>query len=314
VAPIAPAQPYSRVAGATFPPLIVTAYIRNDGCEGIALRSTAGGAVEPNCSDGAASLPSFISVNGNVTLLLAHYAAPVAAACDAVRPAPLMLRLVDNANTPAPVVTIPYALTPASASVRPAAFVALLGAVLIAAPDEATGLGLWVFDPSTLPGLLTPRKLDTGVTLVGARSLDVAVGTLSDAGQAPIAIVAESGCPPRQGVWVAAGTLTHNMSHIPTSVQLQRPVQIATGGTSDASPSVAWVSLPYDEWRVTWVVDGHTYFQRFTPEGMAIQGPIEVGGTISAAVAAYGSHDDVLEATSPAVDGNVYSVKLGCPK
>ncbi len=314
-----PSQPYSRVLGADFPSIVASVYVRTDLCDGFAFRSTAGGAIDPKCSDGPGTLPSIIATDLSTTAdaFATHYAASIAATCADVKPAPLFVRGIVSARTTTPTLTPTNLLSMTSASLRPAAFARGAGSVgiFVAAPDEVSGVGVWRIERGMTGGAV-PTRVDVGTTLFGARSIDFAFGPGQTSGDVPFALVAELGCPPRQPVVLALGTMSFGPNgELLRTVMMRESVSFATAGDfALASPTVAWEGAPYNEWRVVWVDDGKVRLQRLTSAGKTIGAAITVSnGDSYAAVAAYVPGSRVVEVpVTMATDSRVVSVAVGC--
>lgn len=316
-----PAQPYSRLLDSSIEPVLTTVYSRADSCGGLAFRSSRGGAIDPKCSDGPATLPSFLpSFNGD--LLVTNYATPVLASCADARPSTLLLRRIELPGTSNPTATDPVVLSKNSASIRPAAIAAQRGSpeVLIAAPDEANGVALW-FASSAVGSATTFAQIGTLPLLMGARSVDAAmIDQPGDNQRRAIALVSEIGCPPNQKVVLALVTLAFH-DGVPF-LESSRGFVIGLGGTrSAASPAIAWEKTSYREWRATWIVDGNVYLQRVSTTGDSIGAAIgvEVGPadySPDARAVGFGFLSNVLVASYRTTyqSGSLDTLTMGCPR
>jgi hypothetical protein len=213
--------------------------------------------------------------------------------CAAAVGAPLMLALVQRADTSSP--SVPHALpalTQASTSVRPAAMTATATQVLVAAPD-GNAASVWVLDGAS--GALVTTVSVAG--LAGARGVAIAEGPSDN-----LAVVGEIGCNP-QAIVLSLGTVAGGFAQTTT---------VAAKGTGVATqPTVAWVSAE-GYWIVSWISAGsgghHALAQRIDPHGNLVGTAIDPGGSaLAAAVMSTGNlftYDDAQE--------EFESVGLGC--
>ena len=237
-----------------------------------------GEAVLADCS---AALPAIASFPLQSQAVIAFYDAPVAGHdipiddCAALAPAPLRLRWVDAPTGQANASTSAATMLGSALSIRPPSLLAVTGstAVLLASPID-TSAGLWSLTPD---GRVIP--LASAIPeLADARSITMALG--SDGTTTRLAIVAEKGCRPNQGVRMVIAQLdplSASFVVAPGANPFTAVTVLADPAPAATAPSVTWMAGTH-EWWVTWVDQrNRAILRRVGADGSTPEPTVELG-------------------------------------